>query len=584
MFKVISAEIKKIVSKPGIYILSVLLALILVLGVFIYNPEISQNTNYELKGITFVEKYTDFTGAGQANTGKKAEADKQVNDSISSINNYTIHYLSETYNQKNYIEKLLAKCNELLNTYQDCSSDNSYQNQIYNIKNDLVEAFENLNTSIETAFINSKQGSFTILSTKENYDLYTSTYKSVIAWAKTNVDKENLTSHFAEFENKYSNNFYSSIENFKYPTLSDEFINVYTSTDNDSKLSILNKRLNIISNEIEETQQKALNDSDFNTKYASKMDELANLYTNTANTFSSLIKYELIANAFTYVSTSEELKMLYLSEYSNFNSNSLLKRYEYLFENNKSESDFGKPLTIGLTSNDKINCYDYSYFVLKIFSFVIICYSIMSACHSIAGEIKEGSMRYLAIRPVSRTKLFFGKWLSIIFMSTILMIFSLIISICVGFAVYGGSYNQILTIFNGSIAFTIHPLGMIGIYLSSMLFELVIYSLLAMLFSALFKSDLMSMTILLVLYLLNTIVPIFIQGSNTWLAFYPFSHISLYSLFGSSVYAVPNNFFNLVFGAKVYAGTNITLTISMIVLITIVVSFIAVKVFKRKEL
>ena len=127
-------------------------------------------------------------------------------------------------------------------------------------------------------------------------------------------------------------------------------------------------------------------------------------------------------------------------------------------------------------------------------------------------------------------------------------------------------------------------LGMIGIYLVSMMFELIIYSLIAMVLSILFKSDLMSMTILIVLYLLNAIVPIFIQGTNSWLAYYPFSHISLYSLFGSSVYATSNNFFNLVFGAKVYAGTHFALTISIILLFIAVLNFIAVKLFKRKEL
>ena len=106
----------------------------------------------------------------------------------------------------------------------------------------------------------------------------------------------------------------------------------------------------------------------------------------------------------------------------------------------------------------------------------------------------------------------------------------------------------------------------------------------AMFFSALFKSDLMSVTILLVLYLLNTLMPIFIQGTNSWLAFYPFSHISLYSLFGSSVYATQSNFFNLVFGAKVYAGTSVALTFSVIALMFIIFSFFATRIFKHKEL
>ena len=349
-------------------------------------------------------------------------------------------------------------------------------------------------------------------------------------------------------------------------------------------MSVLKNRLATIETEINEYESLATNNTEFNINNAEKMDELANLYTNTVNTYSSLIKYGLIVNAFETISTSEELTTLHLKDLSNFNSKSLLVRYTYLFENNKTDEEFAKPLTIGVTSNNDINAYDYAYFVLKVFSFVIIMYAIMAACFSISGEIKEGSMRYLAIRPISRTKLFWGKWLSIMIMSFILLIFSFIISLGVGFAVYGGASKTILTIFNGSHALTIHPIIMVVIYLISMFVEIVIYSLIAMLCSTLFKSDLMSSTILIVLLLLNTIMPIFVEGVNSWLTYYLFSHISIYSLFGSSVYAIPQNFFNKVFGAKVYAGTHAILTFGIVALLIVLIGALAVKIFKQKEL
>ena len=76
MFKIVSAEIKKTVSKPGIYILSVLLAIILVLGIFIYKPTLHQSTRFELNGDTYIEKYTDFTKNDLA--GKKAESKTKI--------------------------------------------------------------------------------------------------------------------------------------------------------------------------------------------------------------------------------------------------------------------------------------------------------------------------------------------------------------------------------------------------------------------------------------------------------------------------------------------------------------------------
>ena len=583
MFKIISSEIKKTVSKPGIYILSVLLAIILVLGVLIYKPTISESSAFELEGSTFIEKHTDFTKSG--NAGKRAESQAQISNAIQSIENYTITVNNETYSQKEYIESVFAKFEEIYDAYQDCASDNSHQTHINTVRETLVSSVENLNDAIESAFLVSNENSYPILSTKSNYNKYKDSYKKVLAWAKITVEKENLINHFIEFESKYKTDLYDSISSFKYPTLKESFVEDFTSNKQNTKLSILYERLDQITNSIEELYLLAQSDSSYNSKCASEMEKLANTYVNTVNTFTNLVKYELIVNAYSNVSsTKEELQILHLSNYSNYNAKSLLERYNYLFKNNDCEADYARPLTIGVTSNNKINAYDYSYFILKVFAFVIIVYAIMSACHSIAGEIKEGSMRYLAIRPVSRTKLFFGKWLSIIVMSAILMAFSFVISICVGGAVYGMDSNTILAIFNGNHAFTIHPVGMILIYLISMMLELIVYSLIAMLLSVLFKSDLMSMTILIVVYLINTLLPIFVQGANTWLAYYPFSHISLYSLFGSAVYGVSQNFFNLIFGSKIYAGTHIALTISMIALISTVVGIIAVKLFKRKEL
>lgn len=586
MFKVISAEIKKIVSKPGIYILAILLAVILILGTFIYDPKVNETEVVTLQGSTYTQKYNDFTGGGNANAGLKAEVKTKVDNAVKSVNNYNIIFNGETYSQEKYINLLVSKFEDCYNAYQDSANDDSDETYISNTaRPNVISSLKNLNTAIEQAILNSKDGSYSIITSTDNYETYKTAYKNSLAWAEIKVSKQNLNAHILDFKIKYKDVLLNSISNFKYPALSAVFVKDFTSIETGSKLAILNERLNNINIEIETYYQKAVvnaNNDDINT--AGKMDELANLYLNTANTFVNLVKYELLTKAFSTLSTNEQLKALNLSSYSKYDCNSLLIRYDYLFENNKNATDYNRPLTIGMASGDDISAYDYSYFVLRLFSFVIIVYAIMAACHSIAGEIKEGSMRYFAIRPVSRTKLFLGKWLSILLMSIILIIFSAIISLSVGGAVYGFNSHTILTIFNGTTALTLHPLGMIGVYLLSMLLELMIYSALAMLLSTLFKSDLLSVTILLVFYLINTLLPMFIQGANTWLSFYPFSHISLYSLFGSSIYAVSGDFFNLMLGAKVYAGTHIALTISIITILIIGLSALAIKVFKNKEL
>lgn len=578
MFKVISAELKKMVSKPGIYVLAILLAIILVLGVFIYNPTVYSTSNITLTGSTVMEKYTYFIGEGSGSI--KLQADSSITDASNKILSYTI----DGKTQEENIEDLYDTFIMYYNNYREAAYNDTPANVITTYRNNLVNALNSLNTAITTGVNNSSAGAYTILTTRSNYDRYTSAHESVRTLFNTNTS--NIADICQEYEDSYRNDFTSSIDALIYPTLSEELIRDYTVNEEGTKLHTELLRLN----EINDSIQSIYNDVRDGTKdnesisVMQELEDLANLYMNTASTFTNLVNYELLSNAFSFVNTNDQLDLLYLENETQYNSNTLLIRYDYLFDNNKTENDYAHPLTIGVTSNDEINAYDYAYFILRLFSFIIIVYAIMSACHAIAGEIKEGSMRYFAIRPVNRLTLYFGKFFAIILMSLIMIIFSAIIAVCVGGAVYGFSSASILTIFNSSTAIVIHPIAMLIIYLVSLLLELIVYTSIAMLLSCLFKSDLFAVTLMIVLYLLNTLLPVFVTGANSWLTYYPFSHISLYSLFGSSIYAISNNFLNMLLGAKVYAGTNIGLTITVILLFVVIINLLATVAFKKKEL
>lgn len=578
MFKVISAELKKMVSKPGIYVLAILLAIILVLGVFIYNPTVYSTSNITLTGSTVMEKYTYFIGEGSGSI--KLQADSSITDASNKILSYTIDGKTQEENINNLYDTFVM----YYNNYREAAYNDTPANVITTYRNNLVNALNSLNTAITTGVNNSSAGAYTILTTRSNYDRYTSAYESVRTLFSTNTS--NIADICQEYEDSYRNDFTSSIDALIYPTLSEELIRDYTVNEEGTKLHTELSRLN----EINDSIQSIYNDVRDGTKdnesisVMQELEDLANLYMNTASTFTNLVNYELLSNAFSFVNTNDQLDLLYLENETQYNSNTLLIRYDYLFNNNKTENDYAHPLTIGVTSNDEINAYDYAYFILRLFSFIIIVYAIMSACHAIAGEIKEGSMRYFAIRPVNRLTLYFGKFFAIVLMSLIMIIFSAIIAVCVGGAVYGFSSASILTIFNSSTAIVIHPIVMLIIYLVSLLLELIVYTSIAMLLSCLFKSDLFAVTLMIVLYLLNTLLPVFVTGANSWLTYYPFSHISLYSLFGSSIYAISNNFLNMLLGAKVYAGTNIGLTITVIVLFVVIINLLATVAFKKKEL
>ena len=120
MFKIISAEIKKMLSKPGIYILSILLALILVFGVFIYKPVIFESSQFVLEGDTYLTKYTDFNAG--VNAGKRAEGQKKLNSIIDAVNSYTVESAGGV-SQKVYMETLVNNFDENYATYQSCANE-----------------------------------------------------------------------------------------------------------------------------------------------------------------------------------------------------------------------------------------------------------------------------------------------------------------------------------------------------------------------------------------------------------------------------------------------------------------------------
>jgi len=582
MFKVISAEFKKILSKPSIYILAIILAVILVLGVLIYNPTPQQSNIITLKGDTYTAKYDEFY---KTSVGNKQTTTNKLNNSINSVNTYIVIENNQEYTRKEYIdllyENVLTEFYEYRN-YASYSSELTEQAKAQKIK--LQNAINVLDTNINDSIQLALHNSFSMLTTTKNYEDYCAVIKEIKTWADVSPNQSTLSAHCNKFETNLKLKLETCLNSFIYPNISESFIKSYTSTEENTKLSIIYSRLQKIEEEISTIYNEInIKGDEENHKLAYKMDELANLYVNTADTYVNLVKYELISNAFSYTSTKQQLDLLHLKEYSNYNNQSLLIKYDYLFSNNKTEYDYSNPLTIGVTSNNEINAYDYAYFSIKLFSVVIIAYAIMLACNTIAGEVKEGSMRYFAIRPISRNEIYFGKLLSIIILSTILILFSAVISICVGGAVYGFTSLDILTIFNSSTAIVLKPLGMLAIFLVSLIIELTIYTSIALLLSSLIKSDVLAVTIILGLYLINTLLPLFVQGPNTWLSYYPFSHISLYTLFGSAVYA-PNNFFNLLLGVRVYSTTGLSLILFVIIALISVINIIATKIFKYKEL
>ena len=339
MFKVVSAEIKKMLAKPGIYVLAVLLAVVLILGVFIYNPSEIKSTNFDLKGGTVLERKVDFTQNDSSTAGYKADADNKLANAIANVEKYYVS-LEDNKTKKEQIDELLEDFNTAYKDYRQLAKNgsglitDSVINGIY--RDAVVNKFKALDNQIRENIDLTRFGAYVTLTTESNYEAYKDAYTKALNFLDQDVKKtdpdesKTLAAHCREFEEKYRPNFDNAMNAFIYPTISVKEVNNLTK-EGKTNYSTFVTRLNTIKDEIDEVVANAQADNNYNIKNADLMTELANEYVATSTTYEKLIEYTLITNAFKGLSVSTQQKLLYLNNESNYNNNSLLIRYNYLF-------------------------------------------------------------------------------------------------------------------------------------------------------------------------------------------------------------------------------------------------------------
>lgn len=578
MIKVIKAEIKKTVSKPGIYVLAIFLAVILVLGVFVYKPK---TTTYST--LPNFNDVSAWTGDGQF----KSTADRLVSNATNAVSSYIYNGEANDPNNGKYYQHIMygedGKSGYWLEYQTTCKEMEVRKNQT--TVNAFLEVVNKINNLITKSQNPNNNLAHLSLTSSSNYSNYLTLYKSICVNTGDDgifnrpEESLNLESKIKKYSDNYKAQFETSIKSFIFPTLNEVIIKDYTENSEGTKIFVVNERLNKINEEMLKLETEGLTKSNMEKYHA-----LAQKYTDTCTVYNNLVKYQLLSNAYTFVNTKEKINLQGLENESEYNTNTQLIKYKYLFEQDKTERDFANPFAIGNTITNQTTAFDYTFFILKLFSFIIIAYAVMSACGTIAGEIKDGSMRYYAIRPIKRSSILFGKFFAIIIMSTIMILFSTIIAMCVGAGVYGWTNLQILTIFNGTTAMVINPIMLLLCFVLSFILELTIYTSIAFLLTNLLKSDLLAATIMLLIYLINTILPVFAGGMNSWLAFYPFSHINLFALFGSSIIETGTDMLSSLLRINVYANTNLILTIVVSALFVIIPISIASHLFKKKDL
>ncbi|MFQ6724213.1 MAG: ABC transporter permease, partial [Clostridia bacterium] len=318
-------------------------------------------------------------------------------------------------------------------------------------------------------------------------------------------------------------------------------------------------------------------------KIINEMNSLFNRYQNCFSILATSYDSSMCVDALNSITNkSQRAKLLGYANVSLYEQEETAIRYKYYIENHSSPSDYANSLSVTHTSNGKINAYDFTFFVMSLFSVGVILFAIYLSAHTISGEISNNTMRFVSIRPVKRSSLFFGKYFAILIMSALLLLFGTITSLIVGGILFGFESANILMIINGNLIFTIHPILAILIFILSSFMTIAVYSSISILLSTILKSELLAMLIGVIIYTVSLILPLFF-GINSWLKFYPLANINLFSYFGTTR-ITSDSVLAKLFNNVVYHGMNIWISLIYIIGISIILLLIARHIFKKREL
>lgn len=572
MNKIIGFELKKLLSRIGIYTLVILLAGLMVAGIFMYNPTERNIITYSLAGDTISDMYNNFNG----------DIKQGYLDSVENIANTANTYIPTSssyvkYNDKKEINKLFETFDDYCLLYSDATATpDEYNDILVGIQESLLSL---KSAVIDTLDISKEMQGYYILTTNSNYhDLQ----KVFIELEQNFSGLKNPTFAGETYYNEYRDRLYSALQELVYPNLN-KTAEKYITTG--TYYNLTSSRLNEIELKIQHNYEKVvLNTSlEQDATIKKEINTLFNRYVNCVEMFITSYKTEMCVDSLnTITSKTDRANLLGYSKVSLYQQEELALKYQYYIEKNVSPSDFANSLSISHTSNGKINAYDFTFFVMSLFAIIIMIFAIYLSAHTISGEINNNTMRFTAIRPIKRSSIYMGKYLSIILMSLILLVFGTITSLCVGGIVYGFDSANTLMVVNGSFVMVAHPIAVIILFVVSLLLMIALYSAITMMLSTLFKSDIFAMVISVVLYVLNIILPLFF-GIGSWLRFYPFANVNLFAYFSSNKLA-SDSVLSKLFNTVVYQGMNIWISLIYVVGITTLMLLIGKLIFRKREL
>lgn len=637
MWRLFLGEVMKMLRLPTIYILIVVLSLIITFSFLFYQPQskvcntyvndANMESSVEALYVNHYENETSKFSAEQVYNLINANISK---NSVQDIINFYDSSISIKDNEGNTIQqsirekinnKLISIKEKYIKLYQDwqsiagvsdasCDYLDSQSKVLYS---ELVSLKEFLNTESSNS---TNMPTLSFLTTEKFYKSFIKDIQDKIDFLKNAVHIEGVNSitstvtaykvvaeeisekYFEDFDSRQSteNNIFilqKDFQNNSYDlaiskTFLDELEKSYV-TDATTKLD---KR----KNELEDFYN-SLKKEDYN-KIEQKellLDKISLFYSTAyyANMLTKSLIVKQLSKDFTdkqfneFIGVSDLNTSLSMDAFNTYNFNQIISLYSYIYNNNIIEYNYGTAFSSNQTSNyslsaekPNISAFDYSFYVLDIFSFIIIVFSVIVASGMIAGEQKDKTLKLLAIRPYSRNQILNSKIITTLFFAFLFVILSVLISLIAGYFMYGINFNDIIISINASTVLALNPVLLYLIYIACLFIKILFYVLLAFAISTILKSYLAATVVNVFCLLIATLCNNLLSQFTLW-KYIAFANLDLFKYFGNGTFSSNSSIFTANY---IIPGTDLIFSLIITVVSIVLIALVTQLVFRKRDI
>lgn len=611
MFKLLKGEIKKLLLKPSLFILILILGIVIGFSYSMFQPEIrvdNRATFASEKNSTIQSVYDKFMTGGINQTFSKDSSLAQLNNANDLINTYSDYII--TYQDKDVItllNELKVDVESTLNNfYAKKTSIFSSDVSTINCKEigDIVGELKTKSNVLYEKFyeITSKANPIVLVSLSEMEEILNNLQAAKNLFSRLNDDvapyayNNTNNSYVKELVNKffkvdclsYFNCLADGIYEYSSTPVFNNLISVKLTSDfitdlKQNYLAVAENRTDKIANDIEEFKTTNIAEHNLEEKYINEINLLVSKYYATCKQM-----YDILVNKITLEISKDYREEKFVTFYSfekfdRYNLKEVIVAQEALFANNKADFEYANVLSTSTTSNFDINAYDFAFYILNLFSFVLIIYAILMASSIVATEQNNGTLKLIAIRPYTRGKILASKIFAVLTFIVIFTLFSFILSFIAGYFLFGINSMDMLVIYDGTTAFVSSPLVILFIYTLCLMVKIIAYAMIALALSIVFRNSLIS-TIISTIFLFVTAIFSSFLGTISIYKYFPFSNFDLFKYFGSGVGTNTGTINAGQFNSQILPDTTFTFSL-IIALSTIAIMYIISKVvFEKRDL